>query len=66
MITPYEKLYKQRPDVSHLKVFGSIAYVHIPDEMRRKLDPKAEKCVFIGYAQDRKGYKCYNPSTKKT
>ena len=66
MITPYEKLYKQRPDFSHLKVFGSIAYVHIPDEKRRKLDPKAEKCVFIGYAQDRKGYKCYNPSTKKT
>ena len=66
MITPYEKLYKQRLDLSHLKVFGSIAYVHIPVEKRRKLDPKAEKCVFIGYAQDRKGYKCYNPSIKKT
>ena len=66
MITPYEKLYRQRLDLSHLKMFGSIAYVHILDEKRRELDPKAKKCVLIGYAQDRKGYKCYNPSTKKT
>lgn len=38
--------------------------MHIPDEKRRKLDSKAKKCVFIGYAQDRKGYKCHKPSTK--
>lgn len=38
-----------KPDVSHLKVFGCICYVHIPDEKRRKLDPKAEKCVGVGY-----------------
>ena len=65
MITPYEKLYKQRPDVSHLKVFGSIAYVHIPDELRTKLDPKVEKCVFIGYSLEQKGYKCCNPVTRR-
>ena len=37
-----------KSDVSDLKVFGCIAYVHIPDELRTKLDPKAEKCIFIG------------------
>ena len=47
-----------------MKVFGCIAYVHVPDELRTKLDPKAEKCVFIGYSLEKKGYRCYNPSTR--
>ena len=46
-----------------MKVFGCIAYVHVPDELRTKLDPKAKKCVFIGYSLEKKGYRCYNPST---
>ena len=52
-----------KSDVSHLKVFGCIAYVHILDELRTKLDPKAEKCIFIGYSLEQKGYCCYNPAT---
>ncbi|MCO5578521.1 hypothetical protein L7F22_032364 [Adiantum nelumboides] len=53
----------KKPNVSHFKVFGCIAYMHVPDELRTKLDPKAEKCVFIGYSVEHKGYKCYNPIT---
>ena len=64
-MTPEEKYTGKKPDISHLKVFGCIAYVHIPDERRTKLDPKAEKCIFIGYALQQKGYRCYNPSTRK-
>ena len=29
--TPYERWYNRRPDVSNLKVFGCIAFGHIPD-----------------------------------
>ncbi|MCO5559564.1 hypothetical protein L7F22_013165 [Adiantum nelumboides] len=47
-MTLEEKFIGKNPDVSHFKVFGCIAYVHVPDELRTKLDPKAEKCVFIG------------------
>jgi hypothetical protein len=32
----------KKPDVSHLRVFGYIAYVHVPNDKRSKLDPKAE------------------------
>jgi hypothetical protein len=49
--------------LSHLKVFGCIAYVHVPDELQTKLDSKVEKCVFIGYSLEQKGYICYNPVT---
>ena len=51
--------------MSHLKVFGCIAYVHVPDELHRKLDPKAEKCIFVGYSLEQKGYRCYNPITRE-
>jgi hypothetical protein len=60
---PEEKYNGRKPNLSHLKVFGCIAYVHVPDELWTKLDSKAEKCVFIGYSLEQKGYKCYNPIT---
>jgi len=64
-MTPEEKFTGKKPNVSHLKVFGCIAYVHVLDEKRSKLDPKAEKCIFIGYFLEQKGYRCFNPSTRK-
>ena len=64
-VTPKEKFIGIKPDFPHLKVFGCIAYVHILDEICTNLDAKAEKCVFIGYSFEQKGYKCYNPSTRK-
>ena len=64
-VTPEEKFTGLKADVSHFKVFGCIAYVHIPDELRTKLDPKAEKCIFIGYSLEQKGYRCYNPVTRE-
>ena len=49
-VTLEEKYAGKKSDLSQLKVFGCIVYVHLPDELRTKLDPKAEKCVFIGYS----------------
>jgi hypothetical protein len=64
-MTPEEKFTGKKPNVSHLRVFGCIAYVHVLDEKRSKLNPKAEKCIFIRYSLEQKGYKCFNPSTRK-
>ena len=49
-MTPEERFTGKKLDMSHLKVFGCIAYVHVPDELQKKLDPKVEKCIFIGYS----------------
>ncbi|MCO5610627.1 hypothetical protein L7F22_064866 [Adiantum nelumboides] len=54
-----------KPNVSTLKVFGCVAYMHIPDEKRRKLDVKSERCVFTGYDMYSKGYRLVNPDTNK-
>ena len=64
-VTPYEKYYGRKPDLSHTQIFGAIAYVHIPDEKQQNLDPKSERCILVGYSLEQKGYKCYNPSTRK-
>ncbi|MCO5601934.1 hypothetical protein L7F22_056060 [Adiantum nelumboides] len=64
-MTPEETFTGKKPEVSHFKVFGCIAYVQVPDELRTKLDQEAQKCVFIGYSIEQKGYKCYNPVTRQ-
>ncbi|KAK2973985.1 hypothetical protein RJ640_020431 [Escallonia rubra] len=63
--TPQEAWSGFKPSLYHLKVFGSIAYVHVHDQQRKKLDDKSEKFIFIGYNQQSKGYKLYNPVDKK-
>jgi Reverse transcriptase (RNA-dependent DNA polymerase) len=47
------------------KIFGCTAYVHIQKQYRSKLEPRAEKCIFLGMGHNQKGYKCYNPNTRK-
>jgi hypothetical protein len=51
--------------LTHLKVFGCDAYVHVPKENMGRIDKKDEKCIFIGYKDGLKGYKLWNPETKK-
>ena len=38
--------------------------MHIPKEIRQKIDSKSEKCIFIGYKDRVKGYKVRNPATR--
>ncbi|MCO5589095.1 hypothetical protein L7F22_043061 [Adiantum nelumboides] len=64
-ITPYESWYDKKPSVSNLRVFGCLAYAHIPQQLRGKLDDKAVKCIFVGYSSGSKGYRLYNPATNK-
>ncbi|RVW53340.1 hypothetical protein CK203_088537 [Vitis vinifera] len=47
------------------RIFGCTAFVHLHSQHRDKLDPRAIKCVFLGYSSTQKGYKCYNPSARK-
>ena len=55
--TPHEALYKEKPDISHLRVFGCGAYVFIPEEKRQnKLLPKAELMTYLGMSDGVKGF----------
>jgi transposase InsO family protein len=62
-ITPHEAFTGNKPSVSHLRVFGCKAHVHIPDEKRQKLSVKSLECVNLGYAEHRKAYVCLHRAT---
>ena len=64
-VTPYECLFHQKPDVSHLKVFGCLAFLHIPDKLCKKFDEKCQRVVFVGYPEGTKANKLYDPSSQK-
>ena len=55
-ITPFELFYQKKPSVAHLRVFGCLVYVHIPDNKQGKLDPKAATGFFVGMSQNKKAY----------
>ena len=61
--TPYAALHGRRPDVSRARVFGCLAHVFVPAAHRRKLDDRAVLGVFLGMAEDTKGYEFWVPET---
>ncbi|GKC48828.1 retrovirus-related pol polyprotein from transposon TNT 1-94, partial [Tanacetum coccineum] len=63
--TPQEAWSGRKPIVAHFKVFGSVAYGHIHDQRRTKLDDKSKKFVFIGHDEKTKGYKLMDLINKK-
>ena len=48
-----------------LKTFGCTVFVHSNPPQTSTLDPRAIKCIFLGYSPSQKGFKCYCPHIKK-
>jgi hypothetical protein len=64
--SPNEAFYGVSPDLSLLRTFGCITYLRTPDELRKKLDPKAEVGYYLGPAPASKGVRvlCKHESGK--
>ena len=45
-----------------MRVFCCTAYAHADNG---KLEPRAARCIFLGYQPSVKGYKLWNPQTRK-
>nr|XP_016492553.1 PREDICTED: uncharacterized protein LOC107812042 [Nicotiana tabacum] len=60
VLFPNKSLFPVEP-----KVFGSTCYVRDVRPSLTKLDPKAVKCVFLGYSRLQKGYRCYSTELGK-
>uniref|UniRef100_H3H942 Integrase catalytic domain-containing protein n=1 Tax=Phytophthora ramorum TaxID=164328 RepID=H3H942_PHYRM len=58
--TPFEIVYKSKPSVKHMRVFGCQTYTLTPKEKRRKWDPKAHAGLFLGYEEVSKAYRLYD------
>lgn len=62
--TPQEIWTGKKIDLSHLKVFGCLAYVHVPKNLRNKWDAKGKPYIFVGYCEDSKGYRLFDIEDK--
>ena len=45
---PQEAWSGMNHSVSYLKFFGCVTYSHVLDELKKKLDNKGHKCIFVG------------------
>src|SRR4051812_26098067 len=61
--TPYELWFGKKPKLSFLKIWGCDAYVK--KLQSDKLEPKLEKCIFIGCPKETVGYTFYHRSEGK-
>jgi hypothetical protein len=67
--TPEESWSHTKPDVSHLKIFGCLAYVQTEVQRSKKFAPRGVPMLFLGYAhrqeRGRKAYHFYDWNTGK-
>ena len=62
--TPYEIWTGKRPSLKHLHIWGCPAEARPYRPNEKKLDSRTISCYFIGYSEQSKGYKFYDPTTK--
>ena len=63
--TPNETFYGQKPSVSTLCIFGSHCHVHVPPELRQKLNSHSVDGILYGFEQGSKAYRVWIPSKHK-
>jgi hypothetical protein len=63
-ITPYERHFGIKPDLSHLRIIGSKAFVFIPEEKRQgKLADRSSIQRLLGYGSSPSIYVVWDPTT---
>ncbi|RWS02083.1 gag-pol polyprotein-like protein [Dinothrombium tinctorium] len=63
--TPFELWSRKLPEVSHLRIIGSEAYVLIQEQFRQKLEAKSERHILVGYQNGYRSYRLWLPGTNK-
>ena len=63
--TPFEQFSKQKRSIENFRVLGCRAYFHVPSELRKKLDAKAQPGWFVGYPENTKGWIIWEQISRK-
>ena len=60
--TPHRLLTGNKPNISKMHVFGTVCFPNI--NVKKKLDPRCKKGLFVGYDRNSPSYLVYLPDTK--
>jgi hypothetical protein len=60
---PLQCLYQVKPNYSSLHIFGCACWPNLHPYNQRKLEFRSKECVFLGYNNIHKGFKCLDVST---
>ena len=63
-VTPFEMVNGRKPDLLHIRVFGSRCWARIPTELQTKLGPHTRCGIFMGYPEGVKGYRVRDAISK--
>jgi hypothetical protein len=63
--TPYQAFTGKKPNLSHIRTFGCIAYVQELPKNRTKLENKATTCILLGYSAISKAYRLQELNSKR-
>ncbi len=64
-LTPFKLFYGQKPNVSLMRPFGCLLYVHLQKDQCPALAPHAAQCILIGYPHDYKRWSFWDPVWQK-
>lgn len=62
--TPFELWTGRKPNLGHMRVFGSDAYAYVPKLKTTKFEARAKKLILVGYDSESTNYRLYNPENK--
>jgi len=62
--TLYELWKGRKPTVKYFHVFRSKCYILSDRDYRRKMDPKSDEGIFLGYSTNSRAYRVYNSKTE--
>ena len=60
-MVPYEAFWGRKPSVDYFRD----AFAQIPQVGRKKFDPRSKKVVFMGYDQESKAYRLWDPEKNR-
>ncbi|PLW24604.1 hypothetical protein PCASD_06183 [Puccinia coronata f. sp. avenae] len=64
-LTPLEAFLHHKPQFGIFRVFGSVGYAHIPQELRKKLDERATRGHVVAYLGVSKGWRLWVPDENR-